>query len=111
MIVNLRLMEAKVVYKITEAVVALEKQIKKELRKRALEQADTKLLDTVKLREKNRKNKGEEADGGSDISEAGGEDGGIDFFAFEVTKEEAGLQSDDETKQEIEQYAQKTTKK
>lgn len=37
---NLRLLEAKKIYALTEAVVALEKQIKKEARKRALDLAD-----------------------------------------------------------------------
>lgn len=37
---NLRLLEAKRIYDLTEAVVALEKQIKREVRKRALDKAD-----------------------------------------------------------------------
>lgn len=37
---NLRLLEAKKIYELTEAVVSLEKQIKSEIRKRALDRAD-----------------------------------------------------------------------
>lgn len=59
-LLNLRMMEAKKIYKLAEAVVALEKQIKKEMKKMAMAQVEDEAKTKVKARsgrDENRKKK------------------------------------------------------
>jgi|GEM_PF-1573850 len=92
-ILNLQLMDAKVVYNITEAVVSMENQVKKELRKRALKAVDEK-LDKRMRRHKPKK----EENGQDDRRNTVGESKRVDFAGNGGAGEEAEVKAEAETK-------------
>lgn len=111
-LMDLKLLSPKVIYDMTEAVVALESQIKKEINKRAMELADTGLQERVRKR-----NKIKEGHGNSSQPEAGEETKRVDVLSGEEgtadgsDRGEKAQEPDEKPAKAPEKHAKKTAKK
>lgn len=106
-LMNLKLLDSKVIYNMAEAVVALESQIKKELSKRMIEQVDTRLKDNVKRL--NKTNKIKEGNGNSYQPEAGRETERTDISSEKEKKKDGS--DDHKPNKTLTKQAEKTAKK
>lgn len=119
-ILNLRLMEPKIIYRMAEAIVALESQIKKELKKRAIIQAELELQNRLKTQAKLKKvNKTEGGKDNGNISEsteetdARGATGvaGDDKKDEEKTEVDGPAEDDNKASKTVTKRSKKVTKK